>query len=115
MVFEVPIIVLSTEGDDDTLSTYVMEQGAADIVVRGQFARLVDAIEFALIRQKISTKTRKDRDQILSDSKEKSDADYQAICSQRKAEKEESTNILSLFMGGYSASSKPSPHEDKES
>lgn len=68
MFFEIPVLVITSEGDDHQLSTYVMEQGAADIVIRGQFSRLVDAIEFALIRQKLKTDARTTSDKVLTDS-----------------------------------------------
>lgn len=71
MVFEVPILVLKSAEDERELSTYVMEQGAADTVIRGQFARLVDAIEFALIRQKLKTDARKTTNKTLTDSQDK--------------------------------------------
>jgi DNA-binding NtrC family response regulator len=74
MVFEVPILVLTNEGDEHRFSTYLMEQGAADTLIRGQFARLVDAIEFALIRQKLKTDARKNTDKNLTDSNEKNTA-----------------------------------------
>lgn len=69
MFFEIPVLVITNEGDDHQLSTYVMEQGAADTVIRGQFSRLVDAIEFALIRQKLKTDVRETSDKILTDSR----------------------------------------------
>ena len=37
-----------------------MEAGAADHMVRGQFSRLTDAIEFSLIRHKIAIKSAED-------------------------------------------------------
>ena len=105
MVFETPIIVLTDDNHDQNgLSTYVMEKGAADTLIRGQFARLVDAIEFALIRQKITTGTRKTSDKTLQDSKDAGDARHKEICDQRLKDQEESKNTLSMFMGGYSAS-----------
>lgn len=90
MAFEIPILVLTNEGYEHGLSTYVMEQGAADTIIRGQFARLVDAIEFALIRQKITTNTRKAVDKTLADSKDK-DA----------VEQEKQKQILRFFSGDY--------------
>lgn len=90
MVFETPIIVLANADDPHRLSTYVMEQGAADTVIRGQFARLVDAIEFALIRQKLSTEARIASDQTLSDSHEKGLSDN-----------ERHKQILRMFSGDY--------------
>lgn len=113
MVFETPIIVLADSNyDQNGLSTYVMEKGAADTLIRGQFARLVDAIEFALIRQKISTKARKTNDRILKDSEDASEIRYQHSCEDRLKDQEESKNTLSMFMGGYSASDHGS--KDKE-
>lgn len=90
MTFEVPIIVLTNLEDPRQLSTYVMEQGAADIVIRGQFSRLVDAIEFALIRQKLSTEARVASDQTISDGQEKSSYD-----------RERHKQILRMFCGDY--------------
>lgn len=66
MVYETPIIVLANAGDRARgLSTYLMEQGAADMVVRGQFSRMVDAIEFAMIRQRISSASRQDAEDAI--------------------------------------------------
>lgn len=90
MVFETPIIVLTNAGDPHKLSTYVMEQGAADTVIRGQFARLVDAIEFALIRQRLSTNARKASDKVLSESQDK-----------ELSGKERHKQILRMFSGDY--------------
>lgn len=71
MIFEIPILVLKGAGDEHALSTYVMEKGAADTIIRGQFARLVDAIEFALIGQKLKTDSRKTANKALKDSQDK--------------------------------------------
>ena len=120
MTFEVPIIVLAGTNDEHGLSTFVMEKGAADIVVRGKFDRLVDAIEFALIRQKETTRVRKDSDKTLQESKNKAERnlqDIQALRSKdikdsaiklkdshdlREKDQEESKRILSMFMSDYS-------------
>ncbi len=121
MVFEVPIIVLANTDDDEYgLSTFVMEKGAADIVVRGKFDRLVDAIEFALIRQRITTNARKSSDKTLQDSKDKAAGelhDIEGLRNQdreeaairlkdsndmRQKDREESKKMLSMFMGDYS-------------
>lgn len=105
MVFEIPIIVLTDDNHDKNgLSTYVMEKGAADTLIRGHFARLVDAIEFALIRQKITTATRKSSDETLQSSQDAADDKYKESCAQRRKDQEESKSTLSMFMGGYSAS-----------
>lgn len=91
VAFEVPIIVLTNLDDPHGLSTYVMEQGAADTVIRGQFARLVDAIEFALIRQKLTTEARVASDKTILDSEEKGSFD-----------RERHKQILRMFCGDYS-------------
>lgn len=108
MVFEVPILVLTSEGDEHGLSTYVMEQGAADTVIRGQFAKLVDAIEFALIRQKLKTDTRKTADKTLSDSQDKGKADLKTSQDETVAEEERHRQILRMFSGDYAVD-----HQDK--
>lgn len=114
MAFETPIIVLTDDNQDQNrLSTYVMEKGAADILIRGQFARLVDAIEFALIRQKIATDTRKNSDKTLQDSKNAGDEKYKESCKQRLKDQEESKNTLSMFMSGYSLSDNISAEKEK--
>ncbi len=64
----------------------------------------MDAIEFALIRQKIKTETRKASDKTLQDSKDAGDAKYKESCAQRRKDQEESKKTLSMFVGGYSAS-----------
>ena len=101
MVFEVPILVLTNAEDEHGLSTYVMEQGAADTIIRGQFARLVDAIEFALIRQKITTDARKGTDKTLSDSEDKGTADLKTSHEESAADHERHRQILRMFSGDY--------------
>jgi hypothetical protein len=91
MIFEIPILVLSSDGDEHGLSTYVMEQGAADTIIRGQFSRLVDANEFALIRQKLKTDTRKATDKTLQNNK---DNEFMHNEKQRQ--------ILRMLSGDYS-------------
>ena len=99
--FETPIIVLSGK-KRRRLATYVMEKGAADIIVRGRFERLVDAIEFALIRQQIATKKRKNSDKAVLE--EHDDAVRKLIDANNLREKEQKENkqALSMLMGGYS-------------
>lgn len=106
IAFEIPIIVLRDDNHDKNgLSTYVMEKGAADILIRGQFSRLVDAIEFAIIRQKIKTGTRKASDKTLQDSKDVGELKYKESCDQRLKDQEENNHAISMFMGGYSSGS----------
>lgn len=50
---DIPIIVLTGSGEEEQdIITIVMEAGAADHMIRGQFTRLIDAIEFSLLRNK---------------------------------------------------------------
>ncbi len=100
MVFEIPILVLKSAKDEHGLSTYVMEQGAADTVIRGQFARLVDAIEFALIRQKIKTDVRKNTDKTLADSQDKNATDN-----------EKQRQILRMLGGDYAVDQQDKPNK----
>jgi PleD family two-component response regulator len=97
MVFEVPIIVLASREDDKALSTYVMEEGAADIVIRGQFSRLIDAIEFALIRQRIATFERQSKDTESS----KHSYTQRAVKNENLAREERHQQILRMFAGDY--------------
>lgn len=106
LVFETPILVLMNPGHGEkehSLSTYVMERGAADVVVRGQFARLVDAIEFALIRQKISTSLRRNSDASKDRQRVLSDADLKESRDARGEDKDRHDQILRMFMGGYTS------------
>ncbi len=91
MVFEIPIIVLTNADAEHSMSTYVMEKGAADVVIRGQFARLVDAIEFALIRQRLTTRMRKETDHTLSESQHG-----------RVLDEERHKQIIRMLSGDYS-------------
>ncbi len=110
MVFEIPIIVLKNAGDEHGLSTYVMEQGAADTVIRGQFARLVDAIEFALIRQKLKTDERKNTDKTLLDAQDKGMADLKTSHDENSAGKERHRQILRMFSGDYAVDQHDKSH-----
>jgi DNA-binding NarL/FixJ family response regulator len=98
LMFEIPIIVLANLDDEHELSTYVMEHGAADIVVRGRFSRLVDAVEFALIRQQIATGTRKTADKTLSNSEKENPNSTVSL----NANEEKQKQILRMFSGDYS-------------
>jgi len=94
---DTPIIVLIGRKKHN-LSTYVMEKGAADTIVGGGFGRLVDAIEFALIRQKITKAT---SDKSCGDQKDRQCLrDIEAI----KAKKisDEKNQCIAWMSGGYS-------------
>jgi DNA-binding NtrC family response regulator len=99
--FETPIIVLSGK-KRRRLATHIMEKGAADIIIRGRFERLVDAIEFALIRQQIATKKRINSDQALQKEHDDAVRKLMNANNMRKKEQEESKQALSMLMGGYS-------------
>ena len=80
------------------LCTYVMEKGAADTIVRGGFGRLVDAIEFALIRQKINKVT---SDKNANDQKIRQDArDIETV--KAKKTSDEKDHCIAWLSGGYS-------------
>lgn len=111
MIVDVPILVLTSEGDEHGLSTYVMEQGAADTVIRGQFARLVDALEFALIRQRLKTDARKTAGDTLSTSQNQGAADLKTSHDANQAEEERHRQILRMFTGDYSVD--PQDHRNK--
>jgi DNA-binding response OmpR family regulator len=104
IAIETPIIALTGKGEDEhDLATLLMEKGAADVIVRGKFRGLVDAIEFALIRQKIATSTRESSDKALQESTDL-----------RIKDKAESKQILSMFVGDYSVvkNNKDKPSDD---
>jgi DNA-binding response OmpR family regulator len=92
----IPIIVLTGAGKEEhDLATFVMEAGASDHMVRGQFSRIADAIEFALIRHRITTAT---SEQNIYHH------DLEMIKAKRKSDKknDEKNQYISWVMGGYS-------------
>ena len=100
-----PIIVITGKGEKEhDLAVLVMESGAADNMVRGEFSGLMDAMEFAMIRRKITKNTKSETNKTLQDSKDAGDVKYKESCDQRSKDQEENKNNLSMFMGGYSAS-----------
>lgn len=104
LAFDKPIIVLTGEGaDEHNLATYVMEQGAADNIIRGKFGRLVDAIEFALIRQKIIDDTKIRTDKTLEVSQGCGADDLRDSKAETDREKENSKQLMAWLTGGYSA------------
>jgi DNA-binding NtrC family response regulator len=107
IAFEIPIIVMTGDGEDDhNLATYVIEKGAADKIVRGKFGRLVDAIEFALIRQRISTGTRQKSDTALQDSEVHAAEDRKAAKENKIEDKRITDQMMSWLTGSYSATGK---------
>lgn len=104
---DIPIIVLTGTGEDEhDLATFVMESGAADHMIRGQFSRLTDAIEFSLIRHKITKKSTEEAinrpspgQQVIQDTH-----DDQMKNAQKKsdAKNEEKNQFISWVTGGYS-------------
>lgn len=106
MVFEVPILILTNSDEENNLSTILMEKGAADTIIRGQFARLVDAIEFALIRQKLATDARRASDKTLLDSEDKAQQELKKSKDSNESEIERHKQILRMLGGDYSVEKK---------
>jgi DNA-binding response OmpR family regulator len=100
---KIPIIVLTGSGKEDRdLATYVMEAGASDRIVRGQFNRLIDAIEFSLIRHKIAIEVLDKGSHDLEDSQ--NGHDIEMIEAKRKSDQKnnEKNQYISWVMGSYS-------------
>lgn len=99
MTPDIPIIVLTGKGEEEhKLATIVMEAGAADVIIRGKFERLVDAIEFALIRQKLVNAHQQRHDKKIEIGKEQNLLNKTALSDQT----ENSRQLLSMLMGSYS-------------
>lgn len=93
-----PIIVITGKGaEEHDLAVYVMEAGAADNMIRGEFSGLMDAMEFAVIRRKITKNTKSESDKALKDNKDAENIKH-------LKEKQDHKDHLSMFMGDYSAS-----------
>lgn len=72
---DTPIIVITGKGQKEhDLATFVMEAGAADNMIRGEFSGLADAMEFALIRRKIRKDKKSKIDSALQYFKDDGDA-----------------------------------------
>lgn len=94
----IPIIVITGKGKKEhDLAVYVMESGAADNMIRGEFSGLSDAMEFALIRRKITKDKKSQTDKTLQDSKD--DGDVKNL-----KQAQDHQDHLSMFMGDYSGS-----------
>lgn len=99
----IPIIVLTGAGKEDhDLATFVMEAGASDHMIRGQFSRITDAIEFSLIRHKIATASSNKGSHDLENRQ--NDHDVEMMEAKRKSDKKnhEKNQYISWIMGGYS-------------
>lgn len=95
---EIPIIVITGKSEKEhDLAVFVMEAGAADNMIRGEFSGLMDAMEFALIRRRITKNTKSESNKTLQDSKDVGDAT-------NLKDKHDHQQKMSMFMGGYSAS-----------
>lgn len=104
----IPIIVLTGAGKEEhDLATFVMEAGASDHMVRGQFSRIADAIEFSLIRHKITAATSEQNlhyhDLEMMKAKRISDI--------RNDEKKQ---YISWVMGGYSVENNSNQWKENE-
>lgn len=103
----IPIIALTGTGMvENDLATFVMEAGAADRMVRGQFDRLADAIEFALIRSRNMTKAREVAlDKSHNDQQDKKNTHDSAMAeATRKSDERllEKNRCILWMTGGYS-------------
>lgn len=100
---DIPIIALTGTGNDEhNLATFVMEAGAADHMIRGQFGRLIDAIEFALIRRRITVAAAQKR---RSDQKDRQEVRAQEAIEAEKMHDEkhlQKDQYISWMSGGYS-------------
>ncbi|MDD3019902.1 MAG: hypothetical protein PHX61_02845 [Alphaproteobacteria bacterium] len=93
---DIPIIVITGKGNEEhDLAAFVMESGAADNMIRGEFGGLTDAMDFALIRSKITKEKESEADKALQDSKNDCDEKSQK-------DQQDHQDHLSMFMGGYS-------------
>lgn len=104
---EIPIIVLTGPGEEEhDLATFVMEAGAADHMVRGQFSRLNDAVEFSLIRHKLAKRATQDAINKPSPSQQdiQNAHDENMKDAKRKSDKRhvEQKQFISWVTGGYS-------------
>jgi DNA-binding response OmpR family regulator len=99
----IPIIVLTGTGEEEhDLATLVMESGAADHMVRGQFSRIIDAIEFSLIRHKITIAT---ANKTLSDHQTRQDArNIESLEIKKQSDEKhlQKNQFISWVTGGYS-------------
>jgi DNA-binding response OmpR family regulator len=95
----IPIIALTGRSQEEhDLAIFVMEAGAADHMIRGDFSRITDVLEFSLIRHKIANKFMQDAvnklypdQKIIQDAKIKSDE-----------ENEIKNQYIAWMTGGYS-------------
>ena len=99
----IPIIVLTGAGrEEHNLATFVMDAGASDRIVRGQFSRLSDAVKFSLIRQRISDAA---ANKGLFDLEEQqSEHELETMEIKRRSDEKnlEKNQYISWVMGSYS-------------
>jgi FixJ family two-component response regulator len=101
---EQPIIVLTGETDSEReLALFVMEKGASDVLIRGAFGRISDAIEYAIIRQVIMSRERERSEQVLSNTVDAAAENVKVIEGAADDEKRKQKQLLDMFLGGYSA------------
>lgn len=104
----IPIIVLTGAGKEEhDLATFVMEAGASDHMVRGQFSRIADAIEFSLIRHKITAAT---SEQNINYH------DLEMLKAKRISDirNDEKKQYISWVMGGYSVENNSNQWKENE-
>lgn len=100
---EIPIICLVGEGkEEDELAVAVMEKGASDVMIRGTFGRLTDAIEYAIIRQAIIIREKRKKDRQYSTLERTDKAAINAVKDEAEVEQNRQESLLNMFLGGYS-------------
>lgn len=109
---DIPIIVITGSGSQEhALAAFVIESGAADNMVRGDFHGLTDALEFAIIRKKIVKEAMRKSEQALQENKNENHERQRISDAKNLKQQQEHQENLSMFMGGYSVS--PKIDEDK--
>lgn len=107
-MYNTPIIVIASE-NERKLVTFAMKAGASDYVARGQFGKIEDAIELALIRHQALKKDQAQSSHILHAS-----LTVEKIIHKKEIEKinekidqkeQEHKQIVSWLTGGYSVES----------
>jgi len=103
-----PIITLTGDKEAErVLATFSMAHGAADIVMKKNLDHLADAIEFALIRHKITAKQKRASDTKLSDSQTQGAKYLKESVDGRAGDNEKNRQTISMLSGGYSFDSTP--------
>ncbi len=109
----VPIIVITGTGSQQhALASFVIELGAADNMIRGEFQGIADALEFALIRRKILIEKERKSDQALQENKNENTERERISDEKSLKERQEHQDNLAMFMGGYSVTNSAAKNEE---